>query len=273
MRISEWIICGYFAYLVIVAGVLRLPGRRVLRVLVVSLVCTGLIVSLSRLRPSPSLRLARDWLPALYLLQGYWLSAQYYTRPMPQVEQALLRFDQWLLTYARIPTLVTRAPRVLLEYLELAYLSCSALVPAGVGVLYAAGLRSHVDRFWTSVAIALLGCYGALPWIQTRPPRGIERDGGNAELDRRDLLFRRLNLLTLRHASIQVNTIPSGHTAGSLAIALVVADVQPLAGAVCLVIALSITVASVVGRYHYAADAGLGLVLGFAAWVLPKWSY
>ena len=192
---------------------------------------------------------------------------------MPQVEQALLRFDQWVLTYARIPTLVTRAPRVLLEYLELAYLSCSALVPAGVGVLYAAGLRSHVDRFWTSVAIALLGCYGALPWIQTRPPRGIERHGGNTELDRRDLLFRRLNLLTLRHASIQVNTIPSGHAAGSLAIALVVTDVQPLAGAVCLVTALSITVASVVGRYHYAADAGLGLVLGFAAWVLPKWSY
>ena len=102
-------------------------------------------------------------------------------------------------------------------------------------------------------------------------PRSIERDGANAELDRRDLLFRRLNLLTLRHASIQVNTIPGAHTAGSLAIALVVTDVQPLAGAVCLVIALSITVASVVGRYHYAADAGLGLVLGFAAWLLPKW--
>ena len=167
MRNSEWIICGYFAYLVIVAGVLRLPGRRVLRVLVVSLVCTGLIVSLSRLRPSPSLRLARDWLPALYLLQAYWLSAQYYTRPMRQVEQALLRFDQRVLTYARIPALLTRAPRVLLEHLELAYLSCSVLVPAGVGVLYAAGLRSQVDRFWTSVAIALLGCYGALPWIQT----------------------------------------------------------------------------------------------------------
>ena len=269
MRTSEWIICGYFAYLVIAARVL-LSGRQVLRVFAVSLVCTGLIVMLSDLRPSPILRLARDWLPAMYLLQAYWLSGLYYKRPTRRLEQWLMRLDGWLFAHARIPGFLTRVPRGLLEYLELAYLSCTALVPAGLSMLYLAGQRSQTDRFWTGVAIALFGCYGTLPWIQTRPPRSVERNDGNTDLNRRNLVFRRLNLLTLRHGSIHVNTFPSWHTAGSLAIALIVTEVHPLAGGIFVASALSIAVASVIGRYHYVGDAALGMLLGVAAWGLTR---
>ena len=266
MRTSEWILCGYFAYLVVVAGVL-LPGRHIRRVLLISLVCTGLIVMLSRLRPSPILRLGRDWLPVMYFLQAYWLSGLYYRRPARQVEQWLMRLDRWLFARARIPSFLERAPRALLEYLELTYLSCAAFVPTDLAVLYLAGQRFQADRYWTCVAVALLACYGTLPWIQTRPPRSLE---GTTEIDRRGLVFRRLNLLTLAHGSIQVNTFPSGHAAGSLAIALIVAEIHPLIGGICLAWALGIAVASVVGRYHYAADAMLGILLPFAAWGLTR---
>jgi len=47
----------------------------------------------------------------------------------------------------------------------------------------------------------------------------------------------------------------------SLAIALVLWTVPPLAGAVFLWVSASIAVATVVLRYHYAADALLGIVL------------
>ena len=157
MRTSEWILCGYFACLVVVAGVL-LPGRHIRRVLLISLVCTGLIVMLSRLRPSPILRLGRDWLPVMYFLQAYWLSALYYRRPARQVEQWLMRLDRWLFARARIPSFLERAPRALLEYLELTYLSCAAFVPTGLAVLYLAGQRFQADRYWTCVAVALLAC-------------------------------------------------------------------------------------------------------------------
>ena len=61
-------------------------------------------------------------------------------------------------------------------------------------------------------------------------------------------------------------TIPSGHVAGALATALAVGTVMPGAGAVLLGLALSIAVASVLGRYHYLTDSGLGAVIAVAAW-------
>lgn len=161
-----------------------------------------------------------------------------------------------------------RAPRGLLEYLELTYLFCYPLVPAGFLVLYFAGFRHEADRFWTVVLLAVYGAYGVLPWIPTRPPRALESD---RLIEGRNLTLRRLNLSVLRYASIQVNTFPSGHAAGAFATALAVASLLPWAGVPFALAALSIAVASVLGRYHYAADSILGALLALAAWALV-WS-
>ena len=79
---------------------------------------------------------------------------------------------------------------------------------------------------------------------------------------------RRLNQLIARRASIQANTIPSGHAAGALAAALVVMSVEPGIGVLFLVLALSIVVASVLGRYHYAVDSLLGILVAVMAWAV-----
>ena len=68
MRISEWIVCGFFAYLVLLARLFPVSGRRRARVLLVGLICVGLVVMLSQLRLRLPMRVARDWVPALYLL-------------------------------------------------------------------------------------------------------------------------------------------------------------------------------------------------------------
>ena len=78
--VTEWIVLGFFAYLILLARVFPLSSRQRLRVLAVGLVCAGLAVMLSQLRLSPILRVARDWLPAMYLLQGYWLCVAAGTR-------------------------------------------------------------------------------------------------------------------------------------------------------------------------------------------------
>ena len=72
----------------------------------------------------------------------------------------------------------------------------------------------------------------------------------------------------VQHLTIGVNTFPSGHAAGSLAVAFAVIGALPSAGLVLLVLAVAICVACVVGRYHYAIDVGAGAAVALALWVM-----
>ena len=263
MRISEWIVCGFFAYLIVLARVRPLSGRRRARVVLVGLVCVGLVAMLSQLRLRLPMRVARDWVPAIYLLEGYWLCGLFFERPMRAVEGRLLQLDRKLFALTRLVPVVRRSPRALLELLELAYLCTYPFIPATLGLLYASDQRAEADRFWIAVIIASFGCYGMLPWLQTRPPRSIEPTG---PIDRRPLALRRLNMAVLDRGSVRVNTLPSGHAATALAAALVVGELLPSVRLVLLAVALAIALATVVGRYHYTVDTVLGLAVGVAAW-------
>ena len=85
--------------------------------------------------------------------------------------------------------------------------------------------------------------------VPTRPPWALEK---KPELTGRTV--HRAAEQMVQHLTIQANTFPSGHVAGSLAVAFAVIGVMPLAGAILLVLAVSISVACVVGRYHYVVD-------------------
>ena len=136
-------------------------------------------------------------------------------------------------------------------------------MPASFAVLCWLGARADADRFWTSLLIAGFGAYGMLPWIQTRPPRTFERLG---PADARGLIFRQLNLTVLDHASVQVNTFQSGHASVTFAAALAVSTVNTEIGLAFGFVAASIVIATVLGRYHYAIDSIMGLLLGVIAW-------
>ena len=115
-----------------------------------------------------------------------------------------------------------------------------------------------IDRFWSIVLLAVV------PLLRTA---AVDADARapchRAELAaRRASSIRQVNLAVLNRASVQWNTFPSGHTAASVATALAVAGDMPLAGLVLGVVAVSIAAGSVVGRYHYAADAHCGSCRG-----------
>ena len=263
MRISEWIVCGFFAYLIVLARIFPLSAQRRTRLLLVGLVCVGLVVMLSQLRLRLPMRVARDWVPVVYLLQAYWLCGLFCEQPMRAVEDRLLELDRRLFALTRLAALVRRAPRALLELIELAYLCAYPFIPATLGLLYAAGLRAEADRFWVAVLIASFGCYGILPWLQTRPPRSIEPAG---PIDQRPLALRRLNIAVLDRVSVRVNTLPCGHAATALAAALVVGELLPGLLPLLVTVALAIALATVVGRYHFTVDTVLGLAVGVAGW-------
>ena len=202
-------------------------------------------------------------MPLVYLLVGYWLPALTVREPNVWFEQRLLDIDRRLFGADGLTRFERNAPRAIIEYLELAYLLCYAVVPAGYACLLLAGHGADtIDRFWSIVLLASFLCYGLLPWIPTRAPRAIEPDRGGGRAS-----IRHLNMAVLNQASVQWNTFPSGHTAASVATALAVAVDMPLAGAVLGVVAGSIAAGSVVGRYHYAADAITGALMAIIALV------
>lgn len=268
MRISEWIALIYYLYLSLVAWTRRVsvaPAGRA----ATAIAAIGVPLAALATTTLPGLR---DWLPGIYLLTGYWLSGFFYSGPMTGVEQSLSMVDRWIFDRLEIDRRVRGAPRLILECLELSYLWCYPLVPSGLLALLAAGRRDLADWYWSVVLAAELSCYGVLPWIQTRPPRVIERD---IAIDARSVLLRRVNRAVLDCGSIRVNTFPSGHAAGALAAALAVTPVGLMEASAFALLALSIATASVIGRYHYAADSFAGLLFAIIALVCVRslWTF
>jgi PAP2 superfamily protein len=286
LRHSEWIALVYFFFLAATASRAPVAASRRWQVIAAAAFVALFVVALARDRGGVTL-IVRDWIPLLYLVVGYWSPALLVRAPDERLERALLDFDRrWLhrtgFRNVRLRTAgMTVKPgeslpaearemwtgkwrRLFVELGELSYLFCYPLVPLGFSCLYLAGLRAEADRFWTVVFLAVFPCYGALPWLPTRPPRIVE----GAPAGRSTI--RTLNLHILERASVKLNTFPSGHVASAVATALVVATSLPPAGLLLTVIAAGIAAGSIVGRYHYLADVLAGTAIALTAYWISR---
>jgi hypothetical protein len=178
---------------------------------------------------------ARIVIPSLALLAAYRVSGWLFVEPMPLLERALLDLDRRALVCSGVLSWYQSAPGIIRGFFELMYVLVYAVVPAGATVLALANRSDALDGYWVTVLVSELACFAMLPWLQTRPPRAIESRSA-ATLQESPL--RRLNLAILSRGSIQVNTVPSGHAAGSFAL----------------------------GRYHYLADSVLGVLVAVGVW-------
>jgi hypothetical protein len=257
VRTSDCIVLSYCAYLSACALVRPVRAAQRVRVWLASAAIAGLIVTLARVPQTSLVAFARDWLPGAYILAAYYMTGVLIVRPNTVQEAWLRRCDATVFRGVER----VRLPRPLRAYLEVAYNGCVLLMPFGFAVLTFVGSGYLADRYWSIVLTAELLAFASLPWFQTRPPWIVE----NVEAHP-DSFFQRTNLFWLRRTSVRMNTFPSGHASGSLAVALVVASSAPLTGAVLAVVAISVAAGSVFGRYHYAIDAAAGLLLACAVW-------
>ena len=251
---------AYASYLAVVSWTRRDFARARAPLLMAAAAAWAAFLLLGRAPLSPALAVI---VPSAVLLAGYWLSGLLYVRPDPRLEHWLQSVDDQVLGRSGVLAWFRRAPRAVQEFFELSYLLVYLAVPAGASVVVASGQAADVDRFWAVVLLAEFACYGMLPWLQTRPPRVLESGDGH---DVRAPGVRRLNLQVVNRASIQVNTLPSGHAAGAVATALAVMSLDPAAGVAFLFLALSISIATVFGRYHYVVDTVLGALVALAVW-------
>jgi hypothetical protein len=192
--------------------------------------------------------------PGVLLITGYWLSGFFFRHPQVWLESALTDSDRRVFHALGIDRGLRRAPRWVLELLEATYGAESLVIAAAAIFAATAGLEA-ISYFWSVVITSELACYMMLPWLRSRPPRTIETPGVLAE---RALLLRRVNEAVLDRASVQANTLPSGHVAGAVATALGVWPASPVAGAILLAVAAVIALAAVAGRYHYVVDCLTG---------------
>jgi membrane-associated phospholipid phosphatase len=260
----EWVAIGYFSYLAAVALAPRFARARPAAIGAAAVAWA--LLPLAAARSASLAEATRALLPVPVLLGGYWISGRFFLKPMRDLEGWLLRIDDRCLRAAG-----AWAPQHRTwvgTYLELAYLLVYGVVPVGALTLLLTGHGREVDRFWGAVMLAAFASYGALPWLQTRPPRLIEDCVLAPKVE--PITLRQLNLWVLGRGSIQVNTIPSGHAATATAVALAVGEAIPEARAILFVLAVSIVAATVVGRYHFLIDSAAGVIVGIIAWAVSR---
>jgi hypothetical protein len=270
MRAAEWIHVVVFTFFTALAWIRSLPATR--RGKVTRYGALGLAANISaayllpRLLQPLAVSVIRDWLPAALVLLVYWQAGEFFLRVDQRFQDALERID----SHIAAPLLgwISGSPigRGIAAYLELCYLLCYAMVPLSVAALYVLRLARYSDAFWTVVLISTYVSYGALPFLQTLPPRMLE-EPWLKPLPSNPV--RTFNLWILRHASIHANTFPSAHVAASSAAALVLASLTPWSvGLLFGAIAVGIAVGTFAGRYHFASDAIVGIAVATAVFLL-----
>jgi membrane-associated phospholipid phosphatase len=251
------LVFGFFLWLVGAGALRTLAADRRWQLIAGGLSMCVVVAAVAAWAPP----MVRAWAPGPYILAGYYLSGRLFSTPSLRMEQWLAAWDRRLL--GDPSTRFAQWPRALLAYLEIVYMGCFLLVPAGLAALLWTGHADLVNRFWTIVVAAEFGAFAPLALVQTRPPWALEpgtrlRDEG----------IHRFATDFVQHGTIGANTFPSGHVAGSLAVVCSVIGVLPWFGFGLLAIALSIALACVVGRYHYAVDVVAGALMAVAIWAV-----
>jgi membrane-associated phospholipid phosphatase len=256
MRLWEGATLIFFVFLALAAALSRPRPARVYE-LFAGVTAGLLLVCLAAAVPYHAI--LHDWVvPPLALLLAYWTSGLLFVQPREGQERALLGFDRRLgiLAHAR------RMPWLLRTILELAYVGVYPLIPIALALHLLCAPQPDPDRFWSVVLITDYVCFAVLAWVQTRPPRVLEREEPWSGV------VRKFNLRMLGAASIQVNTFPSGHAAEGLAAALLVIGAPWPAVLWVFAAALAVSAGAVYGRYHYAADALAGWLVAVVVWAV-----
>lgn len=202
--------------------------------------------------------------PGALLLGGYWLSGLFFRDPQPWLESVLLEWDRRFFAVLEIDRVLARSPAWVLEGFEASYAAVYVVVTAGA-IATAFGGTTAVADYWNLVLTSVLASYLALPWLRSRPPRALEPLG---MLAMRAPIVRAMNVAILNRASVQANTLPSGHVAAAAAAALAVMSVNTTAGVLLMLVAVLVALGAVAGRYHYVVDCVAGASVALVAWLL-----
>ena len=275
VRWSEWVVLAFLLYAAILAW--RLPAappdsRRIELLNPALIAACVLLIYLNSAWHSLALSVARDWLPLAMVLLAYREMGWFALRHSPALELRWVVWDRLILRGGGKAAIESLGP-LLPGVLEISYSLVYALAPFALTILYFCRGRGRADRLLFVFCFAVLLCYAQFPFWPSEPPRAVFF---GQDFPAYDTAFRRFNWWMLGAYGIHTSVFPSAHVAGAFASAFgmrLALPSRPWAGRLLFSVAVLIAIATVYGRYHYAADAAAGLavaLLAFSAGVVRE---
>ena len=206
----------------------------------------------------------RDWLPiALTFLAFREMEFFLPSRFAHQYEAIWIRQDRLVLNAWHVRDVIESLGTAIPYYLELCYLLVYGVAAYCIAVLYVQERRRAVDLFLTVYLVGTLAAYALFPYFPSQPPRIVFPGVDNPSVT---TWLRELNLFLLNRLTIHVGVFPSAHVSSAFSAAWAMFLLLPQRKAYgwgLLVYAVSVSIATIYGRYHYSADvlAGFGVSL------------
>jgi membrane-associated phospholipid phosphatase len=272
VRLPEWIVLGFFAYLAAISpwfterpDLHHQPIERLVGVAAL----IALLVALQRTRISKVMDCIRDWIPLGLTLAAFrsmelFIPAHF----IHHYERIWVGWDQVLLGNWGLRHAIESLGWLIPGYLELCYLLVYGVGAYCLLILYFANHRRGIDAFYAVYLAGTLGAYALFPYFPSQPPRILYPQIDPPTVD---TILRQWNLWILRNGTIHSSVFPSAHVSSAFAAAWAMFLVMPSRkryGWGLLFYALSVSVATIYGRYHYAADAAAGIGISVAAAVI-----
>jgi hypothetical protein len=216
----------------------------------------------------------RDWVTLGLVFAAYrtldLFSPEHYQLSL---EVAWRNMDHLLLQDWGLRDAIERFGTPLPTYLETCYLLTSGAGCYALAILYLYRKRDRSDCFLLIYVLGTLISYALVPLLRLQPPRVAFPTADVPELS---TAIRRMNLVMLSGAGIHSGVFPSAHVSSTFAAAWGMFYALPerkLYGWLFLIYAVSVAIATVYGRYHYAADAVAGFAVSLLAVAVAKFVF
>jgi membrane-associated phospholipid phosphatase len=208
----------------------------------------------------------RDWMPMGLTLVAFRSMELFIPAHFTHTyERIWVGWDQVLLGTWGVRQMIEGSGWLVPGYLEVCYLLVYGVGAYCLFVLYFANHRRGIDLFYAVYLAGTLGAYALFPYFPSQPPRILFPQIDPPTVD---TFVRQWNLWVLRNGTIHSSVFPSAHVSSAFAAAWAMFLVMPQQkryGWGLLIYAGSVSLATIYGRYHYAADAVAGIGISIAA--------
>ncbi len=273
VRISEWVIAGFFSYTTVLSLALPLgAGMRTNVLAANAAIGTGYAVLFLLRRVLGESEIwtgLRNLLPLGLMLAAYkemgWFAPDTHDYSL---ERTWIVWDRAVLYGGGLKSIIESTGTLLPSVLEVSYSLVYALPLFCVAALYAARRTQSVDTLLTIYLLGLFLSYVQFPFWPSEPPRTVF---AGQDLPAVLTVFRRFNLGLLGSQGIHTSVFPSAHVSGAFAAAFALFSIFPAESRLptgVLLYAVTVAIATVYGRYHYAVDAAAGFAVAVAAFVV-----
>ena len=172
-----------------------------------------------------------------------------------------MEWDRAILYQGGLQRAIEALGAVVPAYLELCYLLVYAVAPFVVAILYFEHRRERVNGVLFLYLLGTLLAYALFPYFPSDPPRVAF---GGSDMPNVITALRQLNLWMVGNYGIHSSVFPSAHVSSVFSAAWTLFAYLPerrRIGWGMLVYAASVALATVYGRYHYAADVAAGMAV------------